>query len=61
MRQTPALVVFSHLRWDFVFQRPQHLLSRLEYDGKDESVLNQNDEFVFEFATRHLTDGKLAP
>src|SRR3954469_24943360 len=25
----PALVVFSHLRWNFVFQRPQHLLSRL--------------------------------
>ena len=23
------LVVFSHLRWDFVYQRPQHLLSRL--------------------------------
>ena len=23
------LVVFSHLRWDFVFQRPQHLLTRL--------------------------------
>lgn len=22
------LVVFSHLRWDFVFQRPQHILSR---------------------------------
>lgn len=22
------LLVFSHLRWDFVFQRPQHLLSR---------------------------------
>ena len=22
------LVCFSHLRWDFVFQRPQHLLSR---------------------------------
>ncbi|WP_296946948.1 glycosyltransferase [uncultured Massilia sp.] len=41
----PTIVVFSHLRWDFVFQRPQHLLSRLaqhypvlfveepEYDG----------------------------
>jgi len=26
MRQ---LLVFSHLRWDFVYQRPQHLLSRL--------------------------------
>lgn len=23
------LVVFSHLRWDFVYQRPQHVLSRL--------------------------------
>ncbi len=23
------LVVLSHLRWDFVFQRPQHVLSRL--------------------------------
>ena len=26
------LVVFSHLRWGFVFQRPQHLLSRLARD-----------------------------
>jgi UDP-galactopyranose mutase len=25
----PAVIVFSHLRWDFVHQRPQHLLSRL--------------------------------
>lgn len=24
----PDLLVFSHLRWDFVFQRPQHLLTR---------------------------------
>lgn len=24
----PDLVCFSHLRWDFVFQRPQHLLTR---------------------------------
>jgi protoporphyrinogen oxidase/glycosyltransferase involved in cell wall biosynthesis len=24
-----SIVVFSHLRWDFVFQRPQHLLTRL--------------------------------
>ncbi|WP_296578556.1 glycosyltransferase [Phreatobacter sp.] len=26
------LVCFSHLRWDFVFQRPQHLLSRAALD-----------------------------
>ncbi len=24
----PDLVVFSHLRWDFVFQRPQHIMTR---------------------------------
>src|SRR5215203_3634015 len=26
--ETVDLVCFSHLRWDFVFQRPQHLLTR---------------------------------
>jgi glycosyltransferase involved in cell wall biosynthesis len=25
----PHLIVFSHLRWNFVYQRPQHLMSRL--------------------------------
>src|SRR5690349_5537840 len=25
----PPFIVFSHLRWDFVFQRPQHLMTRL--------------------------------
>jgi UDP-galactopyranose mutase len=25
----PLLVCFSHLRWNFVFQRPQHLMTRL--------------------------------
>lgn len=25
----PTIIVFCHLRWDFVYQRPQHLLSRL--------------------------------
>jgi len=28
MTSLPDLVCFSHLRWDFVYQRPQHLLSR---------------------------------
>jgi len=26
--EPPDLLCFSHLRWDFVYQRPQHLLSR---------------------------------
>ena len=29
---TPLLVCHSHLRWDWVYQRPQHLLSRLARD-----------------------------
>ena len=29
MRAAYDIVTFSHLRWDFVFQRPQHLLTRL--------------------------------
>src|SRR4051794_32022756 len=28
------VVCFSHLRWDFVFQRPQHLMSRLARDHR---------------------------
>jgi UDP-galactopyranose mutase len=28
------LVCFSHLRWDFVYQRPQHLLSRCAYERR---------------------------
>lgn len=34
---TPApVLVFSHLRWDFVFQRPQHVMTRL---GRSRPVL----------------------
>src|SRR6478672_4819797 len=29
MQYIPTIITFSHLRWDFVYQRPQHLLSRL--------------------------------
>lgn len=29
MRTYPDIITFSHLRWDFVYQRPQHLLSRM--------------------------------
>ena len=30
--QAATLVCFSHLRWNFVFQRPQHLMSRFARD-----------------------------
>ena len=29
-----SLITFSHLRWDFVYQRPQHLLSRWAQDHR---------------------------
>lgn len=29
-----TLICFSHLRWDFVFQRPQHLMSRFARTGR---------------------------
>lgn len=28
----PSIIVFSHLRWNFVYQRPQHLMSLLARD-----------------------------
>jgi glycosyltransferase involved in cell wall biosynthesis len=30
----PDVVCMSHLRWDFVFQRPQHLLTRFSHHGR---------------------------
>lgn len=29
MQDNLTIIIFSHLRWDFVYQRPQHLLSRM--------------------------------
>jgi UDP-galactopyranose mutase len=34
VRKTPDVICFSHLRWDFVFQRPQHLLTRCARDHR---------------------------
>lgn len=31
-RSRPTLIALTHLRWDFVFQRPQHLLTRAARD-----------------------------
>src|ERR1044072_6049791 len=33
-QKKPDLVCFSHLRWDFVHQRPQHLLKRAASDRR---------------------------
>ena len=33
-KETYDMVVFCHLRWDFVYQRPQHIISRMAKDLK---------------------------
>lgn len=47
-----TVIVFSHLRWDFVYQRPQHLMSRLAENHKviffEEPVRDDSAPFVEE-------------
>jgi glycosyltransferase involved in cell wall biosynthesis len=48
----PLLVCFSHLRWDFVWQRPQHLLSRA---AKHYRVIVVEEPTYKAGATSHLS------
>lgn len=45
------IVCFSHLRWDFVFQRPQHLLSRF---AKKQRVFFIEEPFYEDFGEPRL-------
>lgn len=67
---TTHLVCFSHLRWNFVYQRPQHLLSRFAKQFKvyfvEEPVYEAIEEDHLEISTSgenlwvvipHLRDG----
>ena len=62
------LVCFSHLRWGFVYQRPQHLLSRFSkhtrvfffeepimHDGPDKLVVNNESKNLY-VVVPHLQD-----
>jgi len=44
------IICFSHLRWNFVFQRPQHLLSRFARNRRvffvEEPVFNANENHM---------------
>lgn len=44
------LICFSHLRWDFVFQRPQHLMTRFA-----------DSQQVYFFEEPHIAEGGGAP
>lgn len=67
------LVCFSHLRWNFVYQRPQHLLSRFAkatrvffieepifHDAADKLHIHEASKNVF-VITPHLTHGTAEP
>jgi UDP-galactopyranose mutase len=63
------LICFSHLRWDFVFQRPQHLLTRCArerrvfffeepvWDASDGPTLQVREDGNITIATPHLPPG----
>jgi UDP-galactopyranose mutase len=45
-----SIIVFSHLRWDFVYQRPQHLMTRLAKHYRiffvEEPIFHTPDSFM---------------
>ena len=54
-----TLVCFSHLRWDFVYQRPQHLLTRFAKDTAvffiEEPIFDAADAPYYEFHEKAAT------
>src|SRR3954453_15385286 len=44
------VICFSHLRWDFVYQRPQHLMSRFASVGRvffvEEPLPTEGEEHI---------------
>ena len=52
------IVCFSHLRWDFVFQRPQHLLTRLADHFKiyyvEEPIFHEDHDHYSEVAHNNI-------
>ena len=50
------VICFCHLRWDFVFQRPQHLMTRFGRQGRvfliEEPVFHDDDHFQLDISDR---------
>src|SRR5947209_2184612 len=56
-RHRPALLCLSHLRWNFVYQRPQHLLSR----AAENAEVFFFEEPIFDSATPELAVSRVLP
>ncbi len=61
----PDLICFSHLRWDFVFQRPQHILTRFAKERRvffvEEPVFGDWHQANFLIAARQENVTLLVP
>jgi glycosyltransferase involved in cell wall biosynthesis len=58
LRSRPTLLCLSHLRWGFVYQRPQHVMSRL---ARDYDVIFFEEPVLEEHATPRLQHSQPAP
>ena len=47
-------ICFSHIRWNFVYQRPQHLINRFAINNRVFVI----EEPVFEADSNHFTVNK---
>ncbi len=56
--QHPDVICFSHLRWDFVFQRPNHLMCHFAEEHRvfyfEEPVVGEGDAEVFAIGDKLL-------
>jgi UDP-galactopyranose mutase len=61
----PDLIVFSHLRWNFVFQRPQHIMTRFAKHRRvyfvEEPVLTEGGRAHLEVTTQESTVRVVVP
>jgi UDP-galactopyranose mutase len=55
--QLPDVLCFSHLRWDFVFQRPQHLMTRC---ARESTRLYFFEEPIYEDGIHERLEMKLS-
>jgi glycosyltransferase involved in cell wall biosynthesis len=55
--QRPGLICLSHLRWNFVYQRPQHLLSR----AAEHADVFFFEEPIFDATSPHLVTTDVGP
>ena len=60
-RQSPWTVVRADDKRQARINLIKNLLGRIEYDGRDESLLHADRTIVFSYDKKHVADGLIAP